>query len=224
MPPGPGGVRFLDQPTAVLVRVAASLAGVVILQILTLVLVVAVFAPPSLGIWFLLFGIPIAIANLVLRFGKRLHEPKVGRRPGKIVVAIMFLVLMGMAAVLTRDYFGGELPIFIPIVLLCGLVLGVRGSISTSLWIEDSLSARFQEYSFWPVVIGMIVALARIWTMRPWDLVTIFALAFLGWWLIQLIGDLILAWTSIVAIGHRHKLDGIESRRRDREAEWARER
>jgi hypothetical protein len=47
--------------------------------------------------------------------------------------------------------------------------------------------------------------------------VTIFTLGFLGWWVVQIIGDLILAWTGILAIGHRHKLDGIESRKQARE-------
>ena len=220
MPPGPEGVRFLEQPVPVLTRISASLVGVVILQVLTLILIVAIFVPSPLRFWLMLCGVPIAIANLMLRFGKRLHEPKAGLRPGKIVVAIMFVVFTAMVGV---GIFGiwGSLGITVPVILVTIVAMGVRGSVSTSRWIEDNISAGFQEYSIWPVLIGFIVSVARLWTMRPWDVVTIFALSFLGWWSIQLIGDLILAWTSIVAIGHRHKLDGIESRRRDREHEQA---
>ena len=221
-PPRPDGIRFLDQPTHLLARVSIWLVVVVLLQVLTLVPVVGIFTPSPLRFWLVISGVLIGIANLIVRCGNRLHQPNTGK-PGSLIVTLMFVVFIGMVAV---GLFGiwGSLGITTPIILVSCLALGIRGSISSSRWIEDDISVCFQEYAMWPPVVAAIVALASIWTQRSWDVVTIFTLGFLGWWAIQLIGDVILAWTSIVAIGHRHKLDGIESRRQEREDEWARDR
>lgn len=212
-------MRFLDQPTHLLAQVSIWLVVVVVFQVLTLVPIVAIFTPSPLRFWLVISGVLIGIANLIVRTGNRLHQPNTGK-PGSLIVTLIPVVFIGMAAV---GFFAirGSLGITIPIILVSCLALGIRGSISSSRWIEDDISARFQEYGIWPPVVAAIVALASIWTTRPWDVVTIFSLGFLGWWAIQLIGDLILAWTSILAIGHRYKLDGIESRRRAREDEWA---
>lgn len=218
-----GVVRYLDQPTHLLVRTAMWLGGVAFVQLLTLVIVVSIFTPSPMRFRLVMAGMPIAMVNLLLRSSRRLHEPKSARRPGNLVVMMMLVIFIWVTAV---AFFGawGWLDIAIPIILAFLLAFGVRGSMSTARWIQDDVAEGFQQYGIWPPVIAAIIAVAAIWTGRSWDVVTIFALGFLGWWLIQLIADLILAWTSIVAIGHRHKLDGIEARRRDREDEWARER
>lgn len=218
-----GVVQYLDQPTHLLLRATISLGAIAFTQALTLVLVVAIFTPSPLRFWLIVAGLPVAMANLLFRSSKRLQEPKAGRRPGSLVVAMMLIIFVGIATVLSFITWG-TLGIAYPVVMAALVALGIRGSVVTARWIQDDLAEGFQEYGIWPPVIAGFTAIASIWTGRSWDVVTIFALGFLGWWLIQLIGDVILAWTSIVAIGHRNKLDGIESRRREREDAWARER
>lgn len=222
--PRPGGVRFLDLPTFVLTKVAFRLATVVALQFLSIVIVVAIFTPSRTSLVLAAVGFPIAVLNLLVRAGRRLHDPATGRWPGSLVVGfvLMGIGLVGIALVMIA--FGASLMIIVPAALASGLAVGVRGSISTAQWIGDDVAARFQEYAIWPAAIGMLATLASLGTGRAWDVVTLVSLGFLGWWLIQLIGDGILFSTSVLAIGHRHKLDGIEARRRDREAEWSRDR
>lgn len=222
--PSPDGLRYLDLPIHILTKASLRLAAIVALQALSLTIVLAIFTPSPAGPWLLLVGFPIAILNLFLRSGRRLHDPVRSRRPGSLIVGIILAGIGLAGTILATILVGDGLAVGLPVALALVLALGARGSVSTSEWIGDQLAEGFHEYAIWPALIGTVATSASLVTGRGGDAVVLCSLGFLVWWLIQLVGDGILAYTSVLAIGHRHKLDGIEARRRDREDEWSRDR
>lgn len=212
--------RFVDQPLPLVVGAAWRLGVIAGLQLFCIGLPIAVF---STG-WFqgvaILVGGVAALAAFALRSALLLSPPGTARFDRQaIVAALVVLPLLLVVAVVVPGR-----PIVVPWLLFAVVLLvaiASRRSIRTADWIEDPIAANFAQYAIQAIVLGLVVAPLSAWLTTAANAVTLLGLASLGWWGIQWIGDLVLAWSAVHSIGHRVKLDDMESRRRERDESWS---
>ena len=223
--PVPGGGDF-DTASPRAIAIGAILFGIITLgQILSLALVVSVFAREPVQPWLVLGGTIIGVGTCLIRMNGRLRSTK-DRVSGKSLVGVLMLAL----TVFTTIFWlavpaAGEWSVFfysqlLPVLGCTGLVIGARAAVNSARWVGDARGRRFLEYSIWPPAICLVVGIALGGGLETGARVTLISIGFIGWWVIQLIGDVLVMIHTTLLIAHRVQLDGIEARRADRESEW----
>ena len=191
-------------------------------------LVVGLFARGQAQPWLLLGGTVLGGMTCLLRANRRLRSIKT-RVSGKTIVGLVMIALTGIMSILwlgTPSAGGGPggefvLRQLLPLLGGIGLVIGARAAVDTARWIHDDRGIRFAEHSIWPAAICLVLGIMLGGGLETGARVTLVSVGFLGWWIVQLIGDVLATLHTTLLIGHRLKLDGIEARRAERESAWS---
>lgn len=222
------GEDFYESSPRTIATGAALLGLVALGQALSVMLIVSLFARGQAQPWLLLGGTILGGMTCLLRANRRLRSIKT-RVSGKIIVG---LVMIGLTGIITTLWLatlpaggtpGGEFVLrqLLPLLGGIGLVIGARSAVDTAQWIHDVRGIRFAEHSIWPAAICLVLGIMLGGGLETGDRVTLVSVGFLGWWIVQLVGDVLATLHTTLLIGHRLKLDGIEARRAERESAWS---
>ncbi len=228
MAPVRDGDDFYDSSPRAIATAAAILGLIALGQALSLMLIIGLFARGQAQPWLLLGGTILGGMTCLLRADRRLRSVRT-RVSGKTIVGLVMIGLTGIMSILwlgtpsAGGGLGGEFVLrqLLPLLGGIGLVIGARAAVDTAQWIHDARGIHFAEHSIWPAAICLVLGIMLGGGLETGNRVTLISVGFLGWWIVQLIGDVLVTLHTTLLIGHRLKLDGIETRRAERESAWS---